>query len=118
MTPSYDRARNAASRGWGGTKQAFTPMYEQMRDGASNARGMSMMSMEKGKKSRWVAYDEGTKILLQEFLRKFPPKRGAPLFVNIRDHRPSAGALRRYIEQTLKSYAARAALPSPVLTAR
>lgn len=38
LTPPYDKARNAASRGWSSTRDAFAPMYGQMKDGAANAR--------------------------------------------------------------------------------
>ena len=48
LTPPYDRARNAAGRGWDTTKDAFAPLYEQMRVGAANARKEQQM-----KKNRW-----------------------------------------------------------------
>jgi hypothetical protein len=38
VTPPYDRARNMAARRWGSTKSVFAPFYEQMREGAANAR--------------------------------------------------------------------------------
>jgi len=38
VTPSYDRARVVASRRWNTTKSAFNPLYEQMKEGAANAR--------------------------------------------------------------------------------
>ena len=38
ITPGYDKARGAAGRGWNTTKGAFTPLYEQVREGAANAR--------------------------------------------------------------------------------
>jgi len=38
LTPPYDRARYAANRGWTTTKDAFAPLYEQVRSGAANAR--------------------------------------------------------------------------------
>lgn len=38
LTPPYDKARNTTSRGWRSTRNAFAPIYEQMRDGAANAR--------------------------------------------------------------------------------
>src|SRR5262245_30772165 len=48
-TPSYDRARGVANRGWSTTRDAFAPLYEQMRDGAANARkGYAMQ-----KRNRW-----------------------------------------------------------------
>ena len=51
VTPPYDRARNVAARGWYTTKDAFTPLYEQMKDGAANARKEYQVS----KKKRWPA---------------------------------------------------------------
>jgi len=48
LTPPYDRARNAASRSWYTTKDAFAPLYEQMREGAANARKEQQV-----KKNRW-----------------------------------------------------------------
>jgi hypothetical protein len=49
-TPTYDRARNVATRGWGTTRHVFHPLYEQIRDGAANARkGYEVPT----KKSRW-----------------------------------------------------------------
>jgi hypothetical protein len=38
ITPGYDKARNRASRGWYTTRDAFAPLYEQVREGAANAR--------------------------------------------------------------------------------
>ena len=39
LTPPYDKARNAADRTAGSTtKDAFAPLYVQMREGAANAR--------------------------------------------------------------------------------
>jgi hypothetical protein len=49
-TPGYDKARNVATRGWGTTKDAFSPLYEQMRQGAANAR-REYVVVEK--KNRW-----------------------------------------------------------------
>ena len=48
LTPPYDRARNAASRSWYTTKDAFAPLYVQMREGAANARKEQQV-----KKNRW-----------------------------------------------------------------
>jgi hypothetical protein len=48
LTPPYDRARNAASRSWYTTKDAFAPLYVQMREGAANAR-----KEQEVKKNRW-----------------------------------------------------------------
>ena len=49
ITPPYDKARNAASRGWIYTKDAFSPLYEQVREGAANARKEN----DVGKGNRW-----------------------------------------------------------------
>jgi hypothetical protein len=38
LTPTYDRARFAAGRGWDTTRQTLTPIYEQMREGAVGTR--------------------------------------------------------------------------------
>jgi cytoskeletal protein RodZ len=38
FTPGYDRARNVASRRLSTTMDAFAPLYEQIREGAANAR--------------------------------------------------------------------------------
>ncbi len=38
ITPTYDRARAAANRRMAVTRDNFSPMYEQMREGAANAR--------------------------------------------------------------------------------
>jgi hypothetical protein len=48
LTPSYDRARNAASRSWYTTRDAFAPLYVQMLEGAANAR-----KEQEVKKNRW-----------------------------------------------------------------
>jgi len=48
LTPPYDKARNAANRGWYTTKDAFAPLYVQMREGAANARKEQQV-----KKNRW-----------------------------------------------------------------
>jgi hypothetical protein len=50
LTPPYDKARVVATRGWGTTRDTFAPLYEQMRDGAANAR-RGYVVVEK--KSRW-----------------------------------------------------------------
>jgi hypothetical protein len=47
VTPGYDRARGVAGRGWNTTKGAFTPLYEQMREGAANARKEPEMKRNK-----------------------------------------------------------------------
>jgi len=52
LTPPYDKARNAASRGWTSTKGAFAPMYEQVRDGAANARKKEADVFDQ-RKTRW-----------------------------------------------------------------
>lgn len=49
VTPPYDRARNTAARGWKATRSAFSPLYEQMRDGAANAR----TAYPEAKRNRW-----------------------------------------------------------------
>ena len=49
LTPTYDRAQGAANRGWSTTRDAFAPLYEQMREGAANAR----KEHEVHKKKRW-----------------------------------------------------------------
>jgi hypothetical protein len=51
LTPPYDKARNAAGRGWTSTKDAFAPMYEQVKDGAANARKGANVS--DSKQNRW-----------------------------------------------------------------
>jgi len=38
ITPGYDKAIDVAHRGWSTTKGAFSPLYDQMREGAANAR--------------------------------------------------------------------------------
>ena len=43
ITPTYDRARNVAVRGWSTTKDAFTPLYLQIQEGAANARKESQV---------------------------------------------------------------------------
>jgi hypothetical protein len=53
MTPPYDRARIVATRGWGTTRDAFAPFYEQVRDGAANARRGNVVVVEEKRKSRW-----------------------------------------------------------------
>jgi hypothetical protein len=47
ITPGYDRARNAASRRWYTTMDAFAPLYEQVREGAANARREQHMKRNK-----------------------------------------------------------------------
>lgn len=51
VAPTYARARDAANRGWVTTRGAFVPLYEQMRDGAANAR--REFDVPSTKKSRW-----------------------------------------------------------------
>jgi hypothetical protein len=48
LTPRYDRARTAARRRWSTTKDTFTPLYVQMREGAANAR-----KEHKVKRNKW-----------------------------------------------------------------
>jgi hypothetical protein len=55
MTPPYDKARTVANRGWGTTRGALAPLYEQIRDGAANARktnGNAVVVVETKKKTR------------------------------------------------------------------
>jgi hypothetical protein len=53
ITPSYDKARNVASRKMSGTTGTFAPFYEQVREGAANARrGQPPMKM-KAKRNKW-----------------------------------------------------------------
>jgi hypothetical protein len=47
FTPGYDRARVVASRRWNTTKGALSPLYEQIRDGAANARREQEMKRNK-----------------------------------------------------------------------
>jgi site-specific recombinase XerD len=69
------------------------------------AENQILINRSKGGRSRWVDVDGGTKILLTEFLGKFPRAPENPLFKNRRKKEFSAGALRRYIQQKLKRYA-------------
>jgi len=41
VTPTYDRARNGAVRRWESTKGSFEPFYNQVREGAAQARQRS-----------------------------------------------------------------------------
>lgn len=50
VTPSYDRARVVATRGWGTTKGAFSPLYDQMKEGAANARKETQVH----KRNKWT----------------------------------------------------------------
>ncbi|MGE5827257.1 MAG: hypothetical protein ACM30G_02705 [Micromonosporaceae bacterium] len=50
LTPPYDKARNTATRGWVSTRNAFAPVYVQMREGAATARRGVELSE---KKNRW-----------------------------------------------------------------
>jgi hypothetical protein len=49
MTPGYDRARGMAARRWSTTKGAFSPLYDQMREGAANARREPEPKMKRNK---------------------------------------------------------------------
>lgn len=49
LTPTYDRAHDAANRRWSTTRAALAPLYEQLREGAANAR----KEHEAHKKKRW-----------------------------------------------------------------
>ncbi len=55
LTPPYDRARYVANRGWVTTKDAFAPLYEQVRSGAANARKDYQVLEIPEKKNRWGA---------------------------------------------------------------
>jgi hypothetical protein len=52
ITPTYDRAVVVARRGVGTTRQAFNPLYEQIREGAANARKGYVVTT-KPTKNRW-----------------------------------------------------------------
>ena len=49
ITPSYDRARDSASRRWHTTRDAFSPLYDQMREGAATARKKNQMAKRRKK---------------------------------------------------------------------
>ena len=49
VAPSYDRARGAAVRGLSTTRDAFPPLYDQMREGAMRARKEKRLS----RRRRW-----------------------------------------------------------------
>jgi hypothetical protein len=55
LTPTFDRASTwasgSANKGWSTTRDAFAPLYHQMRDGAANARKEYRVSSTK--KNRW-----------------------------------------------------------------
>jgi cytoskeletal protein RodZ len=56
MTPTYDRARGVASRRFSTTMGTFAPFYEQVREGAANARngkGRDMKMNMKMKRNKW-----------------------------------------------------------------
>jgi hypothetical protein len=58
ITPSYDKARNAASRRMSTTSGMFAPFYEQVREGAANARKelqpmKARPQMKQMKRNRW-----------------------------------------------------------------
>jgi hypothetical protein len=60
ITPAYDRARAAANRRLATTRGSFSPMYEQMREGAANARKLRELHLlrgvqEESKPNRWPA---------------------------------------------------------------
>ncbi len=55
ITPPYDRARYVASRRWSSTKDAFAPVYAQMRDGAANARKETEVVVV-DKRNRWPMF--------------------------------------------------------------
>ncbi len=64
-----------------------------------------LVAKSKGGKSRWVDVDDGTKILITEFLNKVERDPKDPLFKNMRQKNFSESALRRYIEWILVQYA-------------
>jgi hypothetical protein len=49
ITPRYDLARDVAVRGWMGAMGAFSPLVDQMREGAANAR----RQYEEPGRNRW-----------------------------------------------------------------
>jgi len=49
MTPGYDKARVVAARRWNTTKGTFNPLYEQIREGAANARKKPEPEMKRNK---------------------------------------------------------------------
>jgi hypothetical protein len=49
LTPTFDRAQGMANRGLSTTRGAFTPLYEQVLEGAANAR----REREVHKRKRW-----------------------------------------------------------------
>jgi hypothetical protein len=53
MTPSYDRAREMAARRFSTTKGTFSPLYEQIREGAANARGINGRREPEMKRNKW-----------------------------------------------------------------
>src|SRR5262245_11952312 len=52
MTPTYDKARGVASRRFSTTMGTFAPFYEQVREGAANARNGKGRDM-KMKRNKW-----------------------------------------------------------------
>jgi site-specific recombinase XerD len=73
-----------------------------------------LIARSKGGRPRWVDLDPGTKILLTEFLEKFPRPPENPLFKNIRKKEFSEMALRRYLQHRLKRYAQAAGIKKRV----
>jgi len=53
VTPSYDKARVMAARRWNTTKGTFSPLYDQMREGAANARGTNGRREPEMKRNKW-----------------------------------------------------------------
>jgi hypothetical protein len=49
VTPAYDRARSIAADRWGTTKGSLAPLYEQMKEGAANARKEMRVSKKRKK---------------------------------------------------------------------
>ena len=53
VTPSYDKARVMAARRWNTTKGTFSPLYDQIREGAANARGTNGRREPEMKRNKW-----------------------------------------------------------------
>jgi gas vesicle protein len=51
LTPPYDKARHAATKGWVSTKDAFAPLYETMREGAKNARAKAEKNVSENRRT-------------------------------------------------------------------
>lgn len=51
LTPPYDKARSAATKGWVSTRDAFAPLYETMREGAKNARSKAEKNVAENRRT-------------------------------------------------------------------